>query len=80
MPGAYETVCDIEVLPLLHKKATGATPPVEVADHMIEVALGVPEHDTANADAAEAKVNVPSASATAAAATDERIIPDFISI
>ena len=45
---------------------------------MIEVALGVPVHDTDKADAAEAKVNVPRASATVAAATDERIIPDFI--
>lgn len=51
MPGADATVCVDDVLPLPHKNAIGAMPPVEEADHVIAAVDGVPAHEVVNADA-----------------------------
>ena len=51
VPGATFTTCDVDVLPFPHKSATGATPPVEDAVHVMFVADGVPAHETASASA-----------------------------
>lgn len=44
-------VCVGEVLPLLHKKATGATPPVEAAVQVMFDVVGAPEQETENVSA-----------------------------
>ena len=50
-PGVVAIVCTVEVLPFPHKNATGATPPVDVAVHVMLVADGAPLHVTASVSA-----------------------------
>ena len=52
VPGVTATTCDEVVAPLPHANATGATPPVEDAVHVMLLTDGVPTHVTASAEAA----------------------------
>ena len=54
VPGEAATVCIVEVLPFPHRKATGSTPPDDVAVREICVAVRAPTHDAVNAEAAPA--------------------------
>ena len=54
VPGEAMSTCVIEVLALLHTKATGATPPLDDAVHVMLAVLGTPTHETDNAVLAKA--------------------------
>jgi hypothetical protein len=57
VPGRYALVCTVEVLPLLHRNATGAIPPVDVAVHVTFEAETIPVHEVARVALAVATPN-----------------------
>lgn len=52
VPGDAATVCEVDVLPLPHTKENGAMPFVAAAVHVMFDAVGAPEHEAVNAEAA----------------------------
>ena len=57
VPGETARVCVVDVLPLPHKREIGSIPVDAEPVHAICVALGKPEHETDNADAALTHAN-----------------------
>lgn len=69
MPNGSATTCVEVVVPLPQRNATGATPPLEEADHVMFVALGVPVQEAVRADAAPANPNESMSAAPSAGAS-----------